>query len=404
MSNYLALATVTKALKGVLENNTPPDVKIAVGRPTATLGDQEQLPGANIFLFQVTPNAALWNDRVPTRRTDGSLLQRPQSALVLHYLISVWGSGREEEKDLKAQSVLAAIIRKLDSQPLLTRKNIEDALVSDGTVASNLADQLEQVKFTMKTLSLEDMSKLWSVFFQVPYFLSIAYEASVVLIEADETPQQALPVLERHVYVDPFHAPVIDAIIAKGGTAGDPILPGSQITIQGRNLRGDSTFVLIDGSETAPDDVTNSEIACTLPATLYAGIHALQISQKKKMGKTGAETLHNGIESSSTSFILTPQITATNSVGGANPRLDVTCNPAVRQNQRVLVFLNEPGGAKNFSLPSEPFADGATTISFKTSGVDAGTYLVRIQIDGAESRLGLDSTTKKFNSPTVTIA
>ena len=44
------------------------------------------------------------------------------------------------------------------------------------------------------SLELEELSKLWSVFLRVPYDLSIAYRASVVLISADVSPQVALPV------------------------------------------------------------------------------------------------------------------------------------------------------------------------------------------------------------------
>jgi hypothetical protein len=43
--------------------------------------------------------------------------------------------------------------------------------------------QIENVKLTPISLSLEELSNLWSVFFQVPYALSVAYEAAAVLIE-----------------------------------------------------------------------------------------------------------------------------------------------------------------------------------------------------------------------------
>jgi hypothetical protein len=256
----------------------------------------------------------------------------------------------------------------------------------------------------MKNLSLEDLSKLWSIFFQIPYFLSVAYEASAVLIEGDETPRQALPVLERNVYVKTFREPVIDEITPEGGSAGDPIISGSKITVRGRNLKGDGTAVLIDGNDIAPDGVSNDVIECTLPTTLYASIHALQISHKTLMGRKGDEKPHGGIESRSATFILTPQITGISTVGGGNPLLDITCDPGVKLGQRVLLLLNLSGSLKAYSLTPEPFADGATTISFKTGAVDAGTYLTRIQVDGAESRLQMDTTTGKFKSPTATVS
>jgi hypothetical protein len=61
---------------------------------------------------------------------------------------------------------------------------------------------IERIKLTPLTLSLEDLSKLWSVFFQVPYALSIAYEASVVLIEPS-TPLAVPTVTDRNIGVAP---------------------------------------------------------------------------------------------------------------------------------------------------------------------------------------------------------
>ena len=82
---------------------------------------------------------------------------------------------------------------------------------------SNLADAVERVKFTQSPLSLEELSKLWSVFFQAPYALSVAYQATVVLIDGEENPSPALPVLTRglsdrgvHIAVGPF--PAIESI------------------------------------------------------------------------------------------------------------------------------------------------------------------------------------------------
>src|SRR5690606_16023724 len=82
---------------------------------------------------------------------------------------------------------------------------------------SNLADAVEQIKFTPLTLSLEELSKLWSVFFQAPYALSVAYQGTVVLIESEESPHSPLPVLRRgeedrgvQLLLGPF--PIIDSI------------------------------------------------------------------------------------------------------------------------------------------------------------------------------------------------
>jgi hypothetical protein len=68
---------------------------------------------------------------------------------------------------------------------------------------SDLANEIEQVKFSQLSFNLEELSKLWSVFFQIPYRLSLPYIASLVFIERQPTPTRALPVQTRTVTTVP---------------------------------------------------------------------------------------------------------------------------------------------------------------------------------------------------------
>ncbi len=63
--------------------------------------------------------------------------------------------------------------------------------------SSNLVDAIEQVKFTQQALTLEELSRIWSIFYQVPYTLSVAYKATVVILESEEPALAAKPVLQR---------------------------------------------------------------------------------------------------------------------------------------------------------------------------------------------------------------
>ena len=154
------------------------------------------------------PNPAYRNADLPTRRGDGQLAQRPQAALMLHYLFSFFG----DDANLEPQRLLGAAMRQLHAQPLLTKQEIIQAIATPpyDTIlpASNLAEQVDLVRFTPLGLSLEELSKAWSVFFQSPYVLSVAYQASAVLIETDDAAQKALPVQSRNLYVVPFRQPV----------------------------------------------------------------------------------------------------------------------------------------------------------------------------------------------------
>ena len=51
--------------------------------------------------------------------------------------------------------------------------------------------------------------------------------------------------------------------------------------------------------------------------------------------------------------------------------------------------------------PTDP--DETTSITVPISGVEPGTYLVRVQVDGAESTLGFDEATEHYDSPRVSL-
>jgi len=61
-----------------------------------------------------------------------------------------------------------------------------------------LAQQIPPVKFTPVALTIEELSKLWTVFFQTAHALSITFTASPVLISPDvkvpDIPKTKIPV------------------------------------------------------------------------------------------------------------------------------------------------------------------------------------------------------------------
>src|SRR6266702_8659206 len=206
MSNFLAIATVTATMKDLLETAAAKDVTdhevvVLTLRPDLAKNEaQDAKATINIYLYQVTPNAAWRNADLPTRRADGTVLQRPQVALDLHYMISFYG----DESQLISQRMLGSVVRTFHAQPFLTRDRIRNPIggaTFPFLATSNLADEVELVKFSPLHLSLEELSKIWSVFFQIPYTLSVAYQGTVVLIESDDIPQSALPVRDRKIYV-----------------------------------------------------------------------------------------------------------------------------------------------------------------------------------------------------------
>lgn len=389
MSNHLAIAAVSATLRRTLQEFVQADVASAT--VTALRPDASGLPdpGVNIFLYQVTPNPAWRNSDLPTRDSRGQVVQRPRVALDLHYLLSFYGA----DVNLEPQRVLGSAARALRARPYLTRESIEDML-SDPLFAflagSDLADEVELVKFTPQPFNLEELSKLWSVLLQTPYALSIAYMATVVLIEADVAPRRPLPVRERNISVFPFQRASIDRVVSTDGPRA-PIEMGSTMVIEGSQLAGaiDRVRVGVADLQPAANSVTPSELRVELTVPeLRAGVQGVQV------------VYESGAESNVAALVLRPLIT----VGAVTAStVTIAFNPAVDRAQRVVLYLNEMNApssreprAYSFEAPADngilnPAVDETATITFSISNVEPATYLVRVQVNGAENVLETDT-------------
>lgn len=411
MSNHLAIATVTATIRQVLHNAVTQDVSGATVE-AFPLGDsrlRDSQAILNVHLYHITPNPAWRNEELPSRRADGTIARRPQLALNLYYLLTAFG--RSTQADPEAHRLLGSAVRALHERPVLRRSDITSVVQAQTSLAgSNLADQVELVRLTPQGLSLEEMSKLWSVFFQTPYRISASYEASLVLIDGESSAEPSLPAQARNIYVVTLRSPVIHSVTAASGEF-DPILAGDEVLISGANLRGDTTHILIDGVDVAADpaDVTDGRITLSLPSAILAGVQGVQVVHRLLMGTPEVE--HIGPESNVAAFVLRPRIQRNaadtaweipvnvTSGSGSQPRsgeLTVVLEPEVGRDQRVVLFLNEfdapPGErprAYSFEAPSraDDVAEATETVAFDFSGVVAASYLVRIQVNGAESPL-----------------
>jgi hypothetical protein len=420
VSNHLAIATVTATLRDVVFSSVSADVPgadVTMVRPDGA-GSGIPTTGVNIFLYQVSPSAAARNDDLPTRSQDGTLVRRPRVGLDLHYLLTFYGS----EAQLIPQRLLGSAARVIHARPVLTRPQVDDAVSARAFLAgSNLSSDIELVKFTQLPLTLEELSKLWSVFFQTQYTLSVAYQGTVVFIESEEPFTSPLPVQLRNLYVQTFRQPVVEAVVAASAD-NDPILAQSQIRVRGERLQGDVTLLTISGENVTPTTVTDSEIVATLPAPLRAGPQGLQVEHQRLMGEVPPSVpplAHRGVESNVFAFVLSPEITKTGAnydiaVGPVSTEVvngvtvhsaDVTVDvrPDVGSDQRVLLLLNELTATDPdaYSFPATPLTADSGTVVFPVRRVRPGTYLARVQVDGAESRLELTSGT--FSDPTVTL-
>jgi hypothetical protein len=411
MSNVLAIATVTETIVQVL-GDTLDAAQVTGAHVTALPPDSPNgLPehGVNVYLYQVAPNPARRNADLPTRRADGTLLQRPQAALDLYYLITFYG----DETRLEQQRLLGAVARTLHAQPVLPRSTIQHVQATVPFLAgADLADQPELVRVTPINFTLEELSKLWSFLLKIDYVLSVAYQASFVLIETDDpTPPPALPVLSANIYALPFRQPVITAITPAPGN-GPLILPGSQIVLLGRNfvltqstdggLITAETLVQIGGAAETPLTVTPTDITLMLPPGLAAGTVAAQVVQSLVLG-TPPVPHQQGFQSDVAPFVLHPviqqsapgvyEIVVTQGISSPpGDAVTVVVTPTVQPGQRALLELLEasaPTAANLFDTGA--IAIATDTLTFDIGTLAPGSYLARVRIDGAESPLQLSA-------------
>jgi hypothetical protein len=363
----------------------------------------------NLFLFQATENQGWRNLGLPTRSANGDRLSTPPLALDLHYLLTAYGAA-----DFHAEILLGHAMFVFHEMPVLTREAIRAAIpvpppvtLPNGLTGANLADQFEQIRLTPETMSVEELSKIWSAL-QAQYRPTVVYKASVVLIEAMKSVRPTLPVRSRNLAVVPFQQPVIDRLQSQSAdgqpiVADQPILVGYNLVIDGRRLLGATPRVLIDAIEIVPasDRANENRIVVPLPATLRPGLHSVQVVHRIDFKSGSPSEPHRGVESNVASFVLSPRITTPAPIAAAtNSTLTLAISPPVGRAQRVALLA---GGT--IPIVARPASGPAETASLDfpiPADYPTGTHLLRVQIDGAESPLEVDGT-GQFAAPTVTI-
>jgi hypothetical protein len=433
MSTAYAIAAVSAVIRNLLDSALKAhDINAALGttvtvsalppdRVNPTAGaDPDQL---NLFLHGVVQNQGWRNLGLPTRDPAGDRVGSPPLALDLHYMLTAFGS-----QDLFAEALLGHGMQVLHERPFLTRQQITDALKLSGGSSnfdkalnvSLLADQLEQIKISPAPFSLDDISKLWTAL-QGRYRPTAAYIITVVLIESGRSSKSALPVLARNIQTLPFAQLALDDVVNADDDSA-PIFPGSPVSLRGHGLNS-AKLVLIGGLDLtgAVTHTADTGILLTLPDPLPAGLGTGLVTAQVVQPVPGFSNPQSGFVSNVVAFALRPTVAATrlsftNSVlNGVTVRsgdLQLTFATPVGQDQSVTLLLNEKNPpttraayAYRFDAPPgngvvSPATD-TTTVVVPYLNVVPGAYLVRAQVDGAESVLAL--TAGKYSSPNVTI-
>lgn len=422
MSGTLAIAAVSAVMKSLLLNSlTDYGVSGTVGAnlkitalPPDKVADDE--PRLNIFFYRAMTNPGWAANDLPSRNDGGERVTNPYLAIDLDYLITAHGT-----KDFHGEILLGYAMQIFHEKPVLARQAIRDALrpsapgspnplvnadTTEGMLAAiaaaELADQIEQIKIAPYNHPLDEVSNVWSSL-QTQYRPMAAYKVSVVLIRSKLPSRVAPPVKDYKVYAMPFRQPVIEEVFAADGP-GTPILMSKNLVLKGQSLLGADTRVNLGGIEIsgASLQVTDERIVLTLPAAARAGIQGVQVKHYLSLGAPPEP--HRGFESNVAAFVLQPEIAKTGPnydiavlppAGDLPRRLRVRLNPVIDAAQRAEVMLNEPNApatrlARAYTIEAikrAPVSPATDQLEFPLTGVEPDEYLVRVQVDGAQSPL-----------------
>jgi hypothetical protein len=294
----------------------------------------------------------------------------------------------------------------LHEWPVLTREAIRGVLagiLSGGGVVlpalrtigevSDLADQVELIKITQHFMNSEERSNLWAAI-RSNYRPSAVYHASVVLIESEYPGRSPLPVLTRGaadsgVIVRPDLLPPFPTLISI-----DPpdqqvsARLGEVLTVTGYNLEGDAETVLVEsprladsfeltpeagGTETGLRVRLQTATPANDPRNWVAGVYTLSVAVTE-----GGERR----VTSELPFALAPRVTAAGATRDDDVvMVEITCVPDVRPEQRASLVL---GGHE---IQADAHDAQTDTLTFIIASLAAGTYRLRLRVDGAESLL-----------------
>lgn len=392
MSSAMALAAVTSLLQTCLTHvynaSVLGTVNVSAVAPDIvqnTVGTgSDAPPQVNLFLHQVTPNAAWRNALLPSLAADGATrLTNPPLALDLHYLLTAYGGA-----DTEAEALLGYAILMLHENPVLPRALITSILgtLPGGTYnnalkAAGIDTQIEMIKITPSTLGREEMAWLWTAL-KADYRPTFPFQASVVLMRNDNPAAFSLPVLTRNIGVQA--GPPAQLYVVEPPNDQAAAVVGDMVTITGASLSGASLISLVNPKAnttytfapaagavkdtlftfTVPEDPTHLPVGVCQISLIY------EDSSNNILEHTNAVTIAIGAK-----ILGAPAPTAAASGGGT--LITLSCDPQMRPGQTVYLVVGSN------AVQAEPFTTATASLSFQLStALAAGTYAARLQVDG----------------------
>lgn len=399
MSTDLAVTAVTETLRQVLV-----DAIVDKWGPDVLSGDLtkqryiETLPlhkvrerrssenVVNLFLYRTDVNPAWRNMSPPVQGKPGES-NAPPLALNLEYLITAYG---EDDREEVAHFFLGQAMRAFHDFAMVPRQMLFDVLKK-----ARVHDQFERITVTPHALSIEEISKLWSVF-QTQYRVSAAYLVTVVLIDSKISPRAPLPVLKRGaddqgISAIAAAAPALDQAVPASGFSA--VRLGEDLLVFGARLDAGGVTAMVrhpfmpQPQALAVTVIDAGQLKITLPSPATPGVAAAWPAGVYTLSLDVARPGQPSWRTNEVPFVLAPSIVVspkTLQPPAASFEVTLEAKPQVHPSQTVAVLFDDTQVAAK-PIPAPANADAPSIVKADVPGSVTGFHRLRLRVDGIDS-------------------
>lgn len=438
MPGGFAIAALGEALRFRVEQMILRHDSAQVGNVSVVARSPEELSSnppnnrvtLSVFAYHFTVNPGWQSSRPLPYGAGGQRRENPLLALDARFVLTAYGPEPEYER------ALGIAMLALHETHRITREILEAAaanIIPPGSplpaALGELAEQEAPIKCTPLAMNPEELSQVWSTL-NAGVHPGMCYEVGTLLMEHVAPRDVAPPVAEPRLGVRLLNRPNITRMQFAPPPAAEADFhhravasPGDAFRLYGAGLRGEITEIKVGRRILPVDPVTARPdlLEGTLPSDLRPGLVTAQVrhSWDKPEGEEpppASGTIPAEL-SNLMPLAIRPVLAAT-PVTLSNRRTDdgVTLFDAtlhfdvdVGAQQDVELFLrattpDADGHFTGYSFAASPETPPPALVSTRTciiAGVEPGDYILRVQVDGAESELERDAT--GYSGPIVTV-
>ena len=174
-TRFETLRDVSQTLLDLLATNLTPDLTNQIDLSSPKNAGQKRL---TLFLYKVVENADLKNREGAVVPQPGGTLRQDRAPLTLdaYFLLTAHTLGDPDL--LAAHQALSRAMRVFYDNGILQGSQLRAANPNTGLAASSV------LRVTLNPISMEEMTRIWSVFPDTPFEISVTYLVTPVEIES----------------------------------------------------------------------------------------------------------------------------------------------------------------------------------------------------------------------------